>query len=82
MQIDVYSSLLAELDEMDDSKPKANKSIQNYKECMNKDCLYSLPKDANFCLKCGYPQLKKFCSECGFNFKAEEKFCPDCGTKR
>ena len=82
VQIDVYSSLLAELDEMDDSKPKVNKSIQNYKECMNKDCLYSLPKDANFCLKCGYPQLKKFCSECGFNFKAEEKFCPDCGTKR
>lgn len=79
---DVFSSLLAELDEMDSSKPKVKKQISQYKECSNKDCLYSLPKDANFCLKCGTPQLARFCIECGFNFKSEEKFCPDCGTKR
>lgn len=83
---DIYSSLMLELDEMDGtvSKPK---NIENLvktktKNCANKDCLYELPKDANFCLKCGTAQLARFCVECGFNFKSEEKFCPDCGTKR
>lgn len=79
---DVYSSLLAELDEMGDEKPVVKNLDKNTKICSNKDCLHGLPKDAKFCLNCGYPQLKKFCSECGFNFKSEEKFCPDCGTKR
>lgn len=82
---DVYSSLLAELDEMDGNKKIVEKPkvlSKNYKNCSNKDCLYELPKDANFCLKCGTAQMAKFCIECGFNFKAEEKFCPDCGTKR
>lgn len=83
---DLYSSLLNELDEMDGSKktteePRAIKS-NNLKICINKTCEYSLPKDANFCLKCGAAQLKKFCAECGYNFQSEEKFCPDCGTKR
>lgn len=52
------------------------------KECANKDCLYALPKDAKFCLKCGTPQMPKFCTECGYSFPGLEKFCPDCGTKR
>lgn len=85
-KIDVISSLLDELDEMDGSKKTyeelSNVDKQNTKKCANKDCQYSLPRDANFCLKCGVAQMKKFCSECGFNFKSEEKFCPDCGTKR
>ncbi len=86
-QSSIYSDLLSELDEMDGTakrKPKpspVNNDIQ-LKNCINKSCLYSLPKDANFCLKCGTAQLSRFCSECGFNFKSEEKFCPDCGTKR
>ena len=82
VQNDVYSSLLAELDEMDGNKPQPKISRSPTKQCVNKDCLHELPKDANFCLKCGFPQLKKFCAECGYNFKSEEKFCPDCGTKR
>ena len=52
------------------------------KECANKDCLYALPKDAKFCMKCGTAQMPKFCTECGFSFPGMEKFCPDCGTKR
>ncbi len=52
------------------------------KSCANRDCLYELPKDAKFCLKCGTPQMPKFCTECGYSFSGMEKFCPDCGTKR
>ena len=52
------------------------------KSCLNKDCMYFLPKDAKFCLKCGTAQMPKFCTECGFQFPGMEKFCPDCGTKR
>jgi RNA polymerase subunit RPABC4/transcription elongation factor Spt4 len=52
------------------------------KSCANKDCLYALPKDAKFCMKCGTAQMPKFCTECGYNFPGMEKFCPDCGTKR
>lgn len=52
------------------------------KDCANKECLYALPKDAKFCMKCGTPQMPKFCTECGYNFPGMEKFCPDCGTKR
>ena len=81
----MLSSLLAELDEMEDvvsNKKILKNNKTTLKDCVNKSCLYALPKDANFCLKCGTAQLAKFCSECGFNFKSEEKFCPDCGTKR
>ena len=53
-----------------------------YKSCANKECLYGLPKDAKFCLKCGFAQMPKFCTECGYSFPGMEKFCPDCGTKR
>ena len=52
------------------------------KNCANKECLYALPKDAKFCLKCGTPQMPKFCTECGYSFPGMEKFCPDCGKKR
>jgi RNA polymerase subunit RPABC4/transcription elongation factor Spt4 len=52
------------------------------KNCANENCLYALPIDAKFCLKCGTAQLAKFCVECGFKFLAMEKFCPDCGNKR
>ena len=79
----MFTSLLAELEEMEDEKPEPmiekNKLTKN---CLNKSCLFALPKDANFCLKCGTAQLARFCVECGFNFKSEEKFCPDCGNKR
>jgi RNA polymerase subunit RPABC4/transcription elongation factor Spt4 len=54
----------------------------HFKSCLNKQCLYGLPKDAKFCLKCGTAQLSQFCTECGYNFPGMEKFCPDCGTKR
>jgi hypothetical protein len=88
----LISSLMSELDDLDIEikpqhstmriikKPEVDK--QNNKDCSNPECLYALPIDAKFCLKCGTPQLKKFCTECGFHFKTEEKFCPDCGTKR
>jgi membrane protease subunit (stomatin/prohibitin family) len=52
------------------------------KSCANEKCLYGLPKEATFCLKCGTYQAPKFCTECGFKFPGMEKFCPDCGTKR
>lgn len=81
--VNKYSSLIAELDELEDgTAKKKNSSKDHAKNCVNKNCLYSLPKDANFCLKCGTAQLPKFCVECGYNFKSEEKFCPDCGNKR
>ncbi len=57
-------------------------SNDQMKDCSNRDCLYALPKDAKFCLKCGTPQMPKFCTECGYSFPGMEKFCPDCGTKR
>lgn len=52
------------------------------KSCLNKDCMYGLPKDAKFCMKCGTAQMPKFCTECGYSFPGMEKFCPECGTKR
>ena len=90
------AALLSELDEMDgtskknesypisdvhirdDSRPKD----ESLKSCLNKDCMYNLPKDAKFCMKCGTAQMPKFCTECGYNFPGMEKFCPDCGNKR
>lgn len=56
--------------------------INHMKGCSNQECLYALPVDAKFCLKCGTAQLPKFCTECGFKFPGLEKFCPDCGMKR
>lgn len=65
-----------------DPNTKVGFGFEDAKSCLNKDCLYALPKDAKFCLKCGTPQMPKFCTECGFHFPGMEKFCPDCGTKR
>ena len=65
-----------------DANTKVGFSYDHMKNCANKDCLYALPKDAKFCLKCGTPQMPKFCTECGYSFPGMEKFCPDCGTKR
>jgi RNA polymerase subunit RPABC4/transcription elongation factor Spt4 len=94
---DLLSRLISELDDIkeDKSKPffkpessnvlipeEASNIDAHYKSCLNKQCLYGLPKDAKFCLKCGTAQLSQFCTECGYNFPGMEKFCPDCGTKR
>jgi RNA polymerase subunit RPABC4/transcription elongation factor Spt4 len=95
---DLLTRLIAELDDIreDKSKPFLKTESSNvlmteesnniapawYKSCLNKQCLYGLPKDAKFCLKCGTAQLSQFCTECGYNFPGMEKFCPDCGTKR
>jgi hypothetical protein len=84
------SDLLHELDEMDGTSKKKFESSSNgtnqvnehFKSCLNIDCLYCLPKEAKFCLKCGTAQMPKFCTECGFSFPYMEKFCPDCGKKR
>ena len=65
-----------------DPNTKIGFNYDHMKECANKQCMYSLPKDAKFCLKCGTPQMPKFCTECGYNFPGMEKFCPDCGKKR
>ncbi len=76
------ADLISELDEMDGTTERKQNENQLFKDCLSKDCLYSLPKDAKFCLKCGTPQMPKFCTECGFSFPGMEKFCPDCGHKR
>jgi hypothetical protein len=97
MQPDLLSRLISELDDIkeDKSKPFFRQETSNvftveesnnvstpFRSCLNKQCLYGLPKDAKFCLKCGTAQLSQFCTECGYNFPGMEKFCPDCGTKR
>lgn len=95
MESDLLSRLISELDDIKEDKsapflkpriPKLEESdniiVPFLKNCLNKSCLYGLPKDAKFCLKCGTAQLSQFCTECGFNFPGMEKFCPDCGTKR
>mgnify|MGYP000090220965 FL=1 len=94
---DLFCQLISELDDLkeDKSKPFSMSESSNVlmveessninthsKNCLNKQCLYNLPKDAKFCLKCGTAQLSQFCTECGYSFPGMEKFCPDCGTKR
>lgn len=86
------ADLLSELDEMDGTSKKkfevtldqeeSDSKTECFKNCLNKDCMYNLPKDAKFCLKCGTPQMPKYCTECGYSFPGMEKFCPDCGNKR
>ena len=86
------ADLLSELDEMDGTskkkfevtpdKEESDTKTECFKNCLNKDCMYNLPKDAKFCLKCGTPQMPKYCTECGYSFPGMEKFCPDCGKKR
>ena len=94
----LLARLIAELEDIKEDKSKpflnpessnvlmveesGNFSILTHKNCLNKQCLYTLPKDAKFCLKCGVAQLSQFCTECGYSFFGMEKFCPDCGTKR
>jgi hypothetical protein len=76
------ADLISELDEMDGTTERKQAENQSFKNCLNKDCMYNLPKEAKFCLKCGTPQMPKFCTECGYSFPGMEKFCPDCGNKR
>jgi RNA polymerase subunit RPABC4/transcription elongation factor Spt4 len=64
------------------SNTKVGSRYDQIKDCANKECLYALPKDAKFCMKCGTAQMPKFCTECGYSFPGMEKFCPDCGNKR
>lgn len=65
-----------------DPNTKVGWKHDHMKDCANKECLYALPKDAKFCMKCGTAQMPKFCTECGYSFPGMEKFCPDCGNKR
>jgi len=76
------AALILELDDMDGTSERNHVENQWFKNCLNQDCMYNLPKDAKFCLKCGTAQLQKFCTECGFKFPGMEKFCPDCGNRR
>ena len=76
------ADLISELDEMDGTSERNQSVNQWFKNCLNQDCMYNLPKDAKFCLECGTAQMSKFCTECGYNFPGMEKFCPDCGNKR
>ena len=76
------ADLISELDEMDGTKQKTVDQHSFMKSCANENCLYALPKEAAFCLKCGTYQAPKFCTECGHKYTGMEKFCPDCGTKR
>ena len=76
------ADLISELDEMDGTAERRKAENHQMKRCANENCLYALPLDAKFCLKCGTAQLPKFCTECGFKFPGMEKFCPDCGNKR
>jgi hypothetical protein len=76
------ADLISELDEMDGTTERKQVEKLQMKNCANENCLYALPIDAKFCLKCGTAQLAKFCTECGFQFPGMEKFCPDCGNKR
>ena len=76
------AALISELDEMDGTIERKQSEDQCFKNCLNQNCMYNLPKDAKFCLKCGTAQMSKFCTECGYSFPGMEKFCPDCGNKR
>lgn len=93
----LISNLMSELDDLNvEIKPQPTMRVipaqkvknptsntdQLLKPCANHDCMYNLPKDAKYCMKCGTEQMPKFCTECGYNFPGTEKFCPDCGTRR
>jgi RNA polymerase subunit RPABC4/transcription elongation factor Spt4 len=98
IECDLLTKLISELDDMKEDKTKpfisktnskttvgnkdSSENSEHFKSCFNKDCMYILPKDAKYCLKCGTAQMPKYCTECGYSFPGMEKFCPDCGMKR